>query len=156
MATTLPGRARGLSALFLVLALTAIGVRTHLQSDASRPSGWTTGPSTVVYIKPKTGVQEIAHILRDAGVIQSRWAFLALAYIQGSLTRLHAGEYEFTRDMPLREILQKLESGRVITHQVTIPEGFTSRDIARLLVSERLAEAGHHHPDDFFLSHPAP
>jgi len=141
MATTLPGRARGLSALFLVLALTAVGVRTHLQSDASRPLEMTTGPSSVVYIKPKTGVQEIAQILRDAGVIESRWAFVALAYIQGSLTRLHAGEYEFTRGMPLREILQKLEAGRVITHQVTIPEGFTAQDISRLLASERLADS---------------
>jgi len=140
MATILPGRTRGLSALLLALALTAIGVRTHLQSDVSRPLETTAGPSTIVYIKPRTGVQEIAQILRDARVIQSRWTFLALAYIQGSLTRLHAGEYEFTRGMPLREILQKLEAGRVITYQVTIPEGFTAQDIARLLASERLVD----------------
>ena len=141
MAAILPGRTRGLSALFLVLALTAVGVRTHLQFDASQPLETTAGPSIIVYIKPRTGVQEIAQILRGARVIQSRWAFLALAYIQGSLTRLHAGEYEFTRGMPLREILQKLEAGRVITYQVTIPEGFTAQDIARLFAGERLVDS---------------
>jgi len=64
-----------------------------------------------------------------------------LAYVQGSLTRLHAGEYEFDRGISLLEILRKLETGRVITHQVTIPEGFTAQDIARLLAGERLVDA---------------
>jgi UPF0755 protein len=97
-----------------------------------------------VYIKPKTGVQEIAGILREAGVIRSTWAFLALAYLQGSLKRLQSGEYEFHTGMTLLEILQKLEGGRVVTHQVTIPEGFTAEDIASLLATERLAD-----PDRF-------
>ncbi|MFI5339595.1 MAG: endolytic transglycosylase MltG [Candidatus Methylomirabilales bacterium] len=141
MATSLPTLFRGLSAVLLALVLTAVGVRTYLQSDMTGVMGTGTGPSTVVYIKPKIGVQEIAQTLRDAGVIQNRWAFLALAYVQGSLTRLHAGEYEFTHGMSLLEILRKLEAGRVITHQVTIPEGFTAQDIARLLAGERLVDA---------------
>ena len=141
MAASLPTRFRGLSAILLALALTAVGVRTYLQSDGDRLLGTGAGPGTIVYIKPKTGVQEIAQTLREAGIIQSRWAFLALAYLQGSLTRLQAGEYEFGPGMSLLEILRKLEAGRVITHQVTIPEGFTAQDIARLLAGERLVDA---------------
>jgi UPF0755 protein len=101
------------------------------------------GTPRTVYIKPRTGVQEIAQTLWEAGVIRNRWSFLALAYMQGSPTRLKAGEYEFTHGMSLREILQKLEAGRVVTHQVTIPEGFTARDIARLLAGEKLVDADH-------------
>ncbi len=141
MATSLAARFRGLGLILLVLALTAIGVRTYLHSSATALPGTGADPPTIVYIKPKTGVQDIAQALRDAGVIRSRWAFLALAYLQGSLTRLHAGEYEFSRSMSLLEILRKLEAGRVITHQVTIPEGFTAQDIARLLAGELLVDA---------------
>ncbi len=141
MVTSLMSRFRGLGAVFLALALTAVGVRTYLQSDVAGLSGTVTGPPTVVYIKPKTGVQEIAQTLRDAGVIQSRWTFLALAYMQGSLTRLQAGEYEFSHGVSILEILRKLEAGRIVTHLVTIPEGFTAQDIARLLAGERLADA---------------
>lgn len=143
MARSLPTRFRAPSAVLLALALTAVGVRTYLQSDVSGLFGTGTGagPATIVYIKPKTSVQEIAQTLREAGVIRSRWAFLALAYLQGSLTRLHAGEYEFTRGTSLLEILGKLEAGKVVTHQVTIPEGFTAQDIARLLAGERLVDA---------------
>jgi UPF0755 protein len=123
----------------LALVLTAVGIRTYLQS-VPPTSGLAPAVPTVVYIKPKTGVQDIALILREAGVIRSTWAFLSLAYVQGSLRRLQSGEYEFSAGMTLLEILQKLESGRVVTHQVTIPEGFTVEDIARLLAMERLAD----------------
>jgi len=124
----------------LALVLTAVGIRTYLQS-APTAGGLSPALPTVVYIKPKTGVQDIALILREAGVIRSTWAFLALAYVQGSLKRLQSGEYEFHTGMTLLEILQKLEAGRVVTHQLTIPEGFTAEDIARLLATERLADA---------------
>ncbi len=140
MATSLTTRFRGPSVILLALALTAVGVRTYLQSDATLLPETGTGSQTIVYIKPKTGVQEIAQALREAGVIRSRWAFLALAYLQGSLTRLHAGEYEFTRGMSILEILRKLETGRVITHQVTIPEGFAAQDVAKLLAGEQLVD----------------
>ncbi|HSD50582.1 MAG TPA: endolytic transglycosylase MltG [Candidatus Methylomirabilis sp.] len=140
MATSLSAHFRGLSVLILAVALTAIGVRTYLQSDPTRFPGVGLGAPKIVYIKPKTGVQEIAHTLWEAGVIRSRWAFLGMAYLQGAPTRLKAGEYEFTHGMSLREILQKLEAGRVVTHQITIPEGFTALDIAQLLAGEKLVD----------------
>ncbi len=133
-------RLGSLGPLVAALLLTAIGVRTYLQFDLTRAAPGGEAIPIIVYIKPHTGVQEIADRLREAGVIQSRWAFLALAYVQGSLKRLHAGEYEFSSHMPLREVLRRLESGRILTHQVTIPEGFTALDIAQLLASERLAD----------------
>jgi UPF0755 protein len=141
MATSFPTRFRWLTAILLALALITVGVRTYLQSAGiARPEAGA-GTQTIVYIQPKTGVQEIARALREAGVIRSRWGFLVLAYLQGSLTRLHSGEYEFSRGMSILEVLRKLELGRVITHQVTIPEGFTAQDIANLLAGERLVEA---------------
>jgi len=132
-------RLRGIVPFLLAFVLTAVGIRTYFQSTPPA-SGLAPAAPTVVYIKPKTGVQDIALLLQDAGVIRSTWTFLALAYLQGSLKRLQSGEYEFTSGMSLFEILQKLESGRVVTHQVTIPEGFTAEDIAKLLAGERLAD----------------
>lgn len=130
---------RRLIPFLLAFLLTAVGVRTYLQTAPPR-DGASGAVHAVVYIKPKTGVQEIAGMLRDAGVIRSTWAFLATAYLQGSLKRLQSGEYEFHDGMTLLEILQKLEAGRVVTHHVTIPEGFTAQDIARLLATEQLVD----------------
>ncbi len=128
---------RGMIPLVLALVLTAVGVRTYLQSPPPASNSPGVG-SITVYIPPKSGVQDIARTLHDAGVIRSPWAFLAVAYLQGSLKRLQSGEYEFSSDMSLLEILRKLEAGRVVTHQVTVPEGFTAQDIAKLLASEQL------------------
>lgn len=126
--------------ILLFLLPTAVGIRIYLALE-----GGPTGPQAeeqaqIVYIPPGTGVQEIAQALERAGVIRSRWPFLALAYLQGSLRRLHAGEYEFRASMSLGEVLRLLESGKVITHQVTIPEGFTADEIGRLLSLEGLAD----------------
>ncbi len=126
--------------LFLALLLTAVGVRTYLQSPLSVPSMPVAAP-IIIYIQPKSSVQDIARSLREAGVIQHTWTLLALAYVQGSLKRLQSGEYEFSSSMSLREILRKLEMGRVVTHQMTIPEGFTAQEIAKLLASERLVDS---------------
>ena len=85
-------RLRGLVPIFFALALTIVGVRAYLQTagvPGGRPPG--TAPR-VVFIKPKTGVHEIAQALQEAGIIRSGWAFLALAYLQGSITRLQSGE----------------------------------------------------------------
>ncbi len=144
MPSVLSERLRGFWPIFLALLLTAVGVRTYLQTVPIRPPGVDGTARRVIYIKPKTGVQEIARTLREEGVVRSSWAFMALAYLQGSMTRLHAGEYEFSVGMPLLDVLRKLEAGRVITHQVTIPEGFTAQDIANLLASEQLVD-----PDRF-------
>ncbi len=141
MLSRLAGRLRTLGTLCLVLVLTAIAVRLYLLSSPAGGPAAATPVRTIVYIEPGTRVQEIAEQLRDAGVIGSAWTFLAIAYVEGSLKRLHAGEYEFTPGMSLHEILRKLESGKVVTHQVTIPEGFTVDDIAALLATERLVDA---------------
>jgi UPF0755 protein len=126
--------------LFLALLLTAVGVRTYLQSPLSVPSLPVAAP-IIIYIQPKSSVQDIARTLREAGVIQNTWTLLALAYVQGSIKRLQSGEYEFSSSMSLREILRKLETGRVVTHQMTIPEGFTAQEIAKLLASEHLVDS---------------
>lgn len=137
---TIAGRLRFLAPLVFGLIFTVIGVRTYLQVQPRTSTGTSDAQPTIVYIRPNTGVQEIAQILHEAGVIHSPWAFLAVAYLQGSLTRLQAGEYEFAPGMSVLEILRRLEAGRVLTHQITIPEGFTALDIAQLLHGERLAD----------------
>jgi UPF0755 protein len=141
MGTTWSFRLRGLGPICFALILTVVGVRAYLQTGAAPRGGVVPGgEARIVFIKPKTGVHEIARALQEAGVIRSGWAFLAIAYLQGSITRLHSGEYEFFVGMPLREVLRKLEAGRVISHQVTIPEGFNAQEIAQLLASEKLVD----------------
>jgi UPF0755 protein len=53
--------------------------------------------------------------------------------------KLKAGEYALTTAMRPLEVLDWLESGRVIQHEVLVPEGFTAEQIGRVLEARGLA-----------------
>ncbi len=104
----------------------------------SGPVGSKSEASRIVFIRPQTGALTIARALKDAGVIRSRVAFLAVAVGRGTYRHLLAGEYEFAPGLSLLEIVRRLEQGRGFVHQVTIPEGFAAQQIAQLLAERGL------------------
>ena len=91
------------------------------------------GRPKLVFIPPGTSFKEVASLLAREGIIKSPLGFTLEAYRLGLITKLKAGEYELDpKDSPA-EILQVLAEGRVVTHFVTIPEGYNIYEIARLL-----------------------
>ena len=84
---------------------------------------------------------ESAGLIRDARVL--RW----LARYRGDAGRLHAGEYRLSPALPAREILDRIARGRVATHEVVVPEGFTVA-----LIAERLGESGLAEADAFLAA----
>lgn len=94
----------------------------------------------IVWIRPQTGALTIATALRDAGVIRSRFAFLAVAVARGTRRHLLAGEYEFVPGLSLLEIVRRLEQGRGLVHEVTVPEGFAAQQIAEILADRGLVD----------------
>lgn len=93
-----------------------------------------------VVIRPQTGAFDIAHALKEAHVIRSRVAFLAVAVARGTQRRLLAGEYEFAPGLSLLEVVRRIEQGKGMVNQVTIPEGFAARQIAELLHEKGLVD----------------
>ncbi len=74
-----------------------------------------------------------AHDLEQAGAIRSARTFLRFARYLGDDAPIRAGEYEIPAGSSARSILALLQSGKVIQHLVTIPEGMPS-----ILIYERL------------------
>lgn len=126
--------------VLVLLLMMFLGIKRYLATAPFIEE--VTGSRIVIYIKSHTGAMEIARSLEEAGVVSSRWLFLAYSLFRGSIDKMRPGEYEFRPDMSLEEILTKLVQGKVIAHQVTIPEGYTLREIARLLAAEGLADEG--------------
>ncbi len=93
-----------------------------------------------VVIRPQTGAFDIARTLKEARVIRSRVAFLAVAVARGTQQRLLAGEYEFAPGLNLLEVVRRLEQGKGLVHPLTIPEGFAARQIAELLQEKGLVD----------------
>lgn len=95
----------------------------------------------VVEVPAHKGTVEVAGILDNAGLIQSRVGFVLLALARGSFRSLKAGEYQIPQGSNTVRVLELLEGGRVLQHLVVFPEGGTLGELARQLDGERLASA---------------
>ena len=105
------------------------------------PVGRPGDPPRVVYFARGSGARQIAGALAEAGIVHSRWAFLGLAILRGEVRRLKPGEYRFALPAALDDVLAQVADGRMVVHAVTVPEGFTVRELAARLAGEGLADA---------------
>jgi len=92
------------------------------------------GESTNVILRQGAGVGEVAATLRRSGVISAPSIFVAAAQITGSARRLKAGEYEIASHASMASVLDKIRSGKVVRHLVTVPEGVTSEAVTDILM----------------------
>lgn len=79
-------------------------------------------------------------ILARRGAIHSAVAFVLLARFLGASGSLRGGRYEFASTLGLLGVMDKILRGDVSAVWVTIPEGFTGRQIARALAEKKLAD----------------
>lgn len=99
-----------------------------------------TPPPKIVLVPEGASFQQVAALLEREQLIKSRSAFLLLGKANDADRKIRPGEYEFNPSMLPTEILAKLVSGRVVLHQVTIPEGFTMAQIAETLGERGLVD----------------
>jgi UPF0755 protein len=130
-----PMPARAL-AVFLALLIGG-GVVWYLVAG---PVGSAGEPARTVVIRPQTGTLQISAALKEAGVIRSRVLFHVVALGRGTHRRLLPGEYEFDARPSLLEVVRRLEEGRGLIHQVTVPEGLATEQVAQLLADRALID----------------
>jgi len=98
--------------------------------------------TTHVVIPVGSTFSEIAADLTEKGVIGNAFAFRLLAKLTHAETDVHAGEFRFDAHLTERQVLQQLQSGGAqIAVWVTIPEGFTAKEIAARLADAHVSDA---------------
>ncbi len=93
--------------------------------------------------------EHLSHIvdeLYEKGVIGNIPLFKAYVVLRSAESKVRAGEYIFPPHATPSEVLDLLMKGEFATKKVTIPEGWTMKEIAGLLGSLKLAD-----PDRFLL-----
>ena len=90
-----------------------------------------------VDIATGTALPQVAAQLEQAGVIGDARRFVQLARWREAAQKIRAGSYQFSKAATPVEVLDRLVAGDVIKIRITIPEGFTLREIAA-----RVAAAG--------------
>ena len=93
----------------------------------------------VVNIPHGSGIRDIADVLQREGVIDQPWVFIGGVLVLKAREDLKAGEYQFRAHASLRDVVATIVDGKVVAHQISIPEGLTSEQIvARLLEDDIL------------------
>ena len=94
----------------------------------------------IVNIPPRLGIRDIADLLVREGVIDSPWTFVTSALLAKTHDELRFGEYQFPKRASLHDVINTIIDGKVVLHQLTIPEGLTSEQVVeRLLETDILS-----------------
>lgn len=83
----------------------------------------------VVVIVPGTDLQDIIGQLDRDGVIDSPITLNIALLLEGTRSKVKAGEYLFKEQASLRDVMDILVNGRQVLHTVTIAEGLTSQQV---------------------------
>ena len=88
------------------------------------------GKDKTIVIREGMHLKEISGILEKEGLVKSSTVFVLLARINGCSRKIKAGEYVLNPAMVPGRIMEMITRGEVLSHTVTIPEGFSIEQIA--------------------------
>ena len=115
------------SVIFMAL-FAFLGYRTfHAPSDVVTES--------VFLVPGGQGLIRTARLLEEAGLISNRDIFKIGVMLKGEERNLKAGEFLIPAQQSMDQIMAILVKGEVVQHTLTIPEGWTSYQIAEYLNS---------------------
>ena len=101
------------------------------------------GGEGVIEVKKGAGITSVVKELQKASLTDSpRMMDFYLRYVKKVGSKLVAGDYQFGPQATPEQIAQKLLKGERIRRSFTIPEGYSTRDIAKLLEPKGLVNAG--------------
>jgi UPF0755 protein len=83
-----------------------------------------------IRVPPGASAREIGTLLEEAGLVRFPVLFSWTARVRGAAGSLKAGHYRFASDASWFEMLDAMQRGAVLTVPLTVPEGFTARQIA--------------------------
>ncbi len=142
----------------IVLAIAGAGWWTFLRRTGPEVAS---GKLVTVVIPQGADVATIAAKLAAAGVVNNENMFQFSVRSSGQAERFHAGTYELTTGMPDDVVIDELVAGpQAQGAMVTIPEGYTVRQIAKKLHDKagidqaQFTDLALHHAADFKAQYP--
>src|SRR3546814_5632773 len=91
----------------------------------------------VLEVKMGDSFRSVLRRMRGIGIDEGRdWQWRALAFELKVLERLQVGEYTVGHGITPRQLLRKLEDGRVIPYRFTLVEGWSLADLRAALAKQ--------------------
>ena len=83
-------------------------------------------------------MRDIADVLQRQGVIDQPYVFIGGVMVLKAHDDLKAGEYQFKAHASVRDVVATMVEGKVVEHQVSVPEGLTSEQIVSRLSDDNV------------------
>jgi UPF0755 protein len=122
--------------IFVLLAI-VVGVLLFVGKQRFEQAG-PLPKDTVVNIPKGSGMRDIADALQRQGVIDQPYVFIGGIIVLKAREDLKAGEYQFKARASLRDVVATMVEGKVVEHQVGVPEGLTSEQIVARLSDDNI------------------
>ncbi|QDH17706.1 endolytic transglycosylase MltG [Swingsia samuiensis] len=94
-------------------------------------------PENKVFVVPHGSNLTVVEALQGAGIVSPTWTsrvfFRGAAFITHKEGSIHAAEFQFPAHVSMAHVLEILRHGKPISHQLTIPEGITSKKIVDII-----------------------
>lgn len=117
---------------FVIAAVFAVDFALFLQNPSEQA-----GSQTLV-IEKGTPLSKTIAALSEKGVITHPGFFKIYVMLKRAAPKIRAGEYVFSQALIPSEVLDRLMKGDFATRRITIPEGWSVRDIAKFLAAQGL------------------
>jgi UPF0755 protein len=98
-------------------------------------------PGITVVVPAGAPFGSVASRLEQSGIVSSAAGFKALARLRGATGKIQAGEYLFQTPATPGRVLDRLVAGDIIRLHLTVPEGFSLREITAKLAAAEFADA---------------
>ncbi|MDE2125467.1 MAG: endolytic transglycosylase MltG [Armatimonadetes bacterium] len=133
-------KANGIRWKLMLVAAAASAVSLGWLASLTNPGGHSHALRSVT-VPAGAGLRGVGSALASAGIVRSAWVFDLYAWFRGPASGIQAGRYRLSQDMTLGQVFRELRMGPIASDvgliKLTVPEGFTARQIAR-----RLTELG--------------
>jgi UPF0755 protein len=124
--------------LFVLVVFLSLGFGIFLIRPADGE-----GEEEVFIVREGSSLREVAGDLENKGLVKSKTLFVLWSRIMGYSRGIKSGEYILSAAMPPVKILEKLRRGLILTHIITIPEGYAREQIAEMLHEKQLVDPNH-------------
>jgi len=124
------GGAGRLLLFLLVIMVLAGGAFIVFTNIMGGPADRSSEEMIVVTVAEGSGTESIGRLLEENGVIKSTFEFKLKSRLDGNDGKYKAGSYELSPSMSMDEIMEIMVSGKQKSIKVTVPEGYTLRQIA--------------------------
>jgi len=114
--------------VFLIAVIIATGLGYYLITPAKKEAR-----EEVFVVRVGATLNDVADELGKRELITRKPLFIAWVRFMGHGRDIKAGEYLLNACMAPLQIINILTKGVIITHPVTIPEGFTAKQIGAFL-----------------------